>query len=118
MTGQSTTAAARPLATKGGKMNITQFICGVFLFNARFMRNSDALALKVAALIIYVVAFRAPVLRVPPQHLAVRKMSIIETTDVARIWERAADNGQRVLEDEGMNTEARWLRVEDTEMSR
>lgn len=120
-------------------MNIAHFICGIFLFNARFMRNSDALALKVAAALVYIVACRTPVLRVPPPRLTVRRLSILEAVDAARMWkrvgfeEKSVPDWERFISDaknrvdrsdvggvgeEGMSGEARWLRVEDMGMSR
>lgn len=73
-----------PSKKKKRKMNITQFVCGIFLFNARFMRNSDALALKLIAALVYLVVCRLPVLRLPPQRLIVRRMSILERAIVPR----------------------------------
>ncbi|KAI0162752.1 hypothetical protein BJ166DRAFT_591602 [Pestalotiopsis sp. NC0098] len=76
-------------------MNITQFLCGVFLFNARFMRNSDALALKLIASLVYLVVCRLPVLRMPPQRLVVRRMSVMETAALLHTsWGRQNTVGQ------------------------
>lgn len=77
-------------------MNITQFVCGIFLFNARFMRNSDALALKLVAALVYLIVCRLPVLRVPPPRLIVRRMSAMETAALLQTpWGCHSIDGER-----------------------
>lgn len=59
------------------------------------MRNSDALALKLIASLVYLVVCRLPVLRVPPQRLVVRRMSVMETAVLLHTsWGRQNTVGQ------------------------
>ncbi|KAK6199817.1 hypothetical protein LQW54_009873 [Pestalotiopsis sp. IQ-011] len=70
-------------------------VCGIFLFNARFMRNGDALALKLVAALIYLIVCRLSVLRVPRQRLIVRRMSVMETAALLQTsWGRQNNVGE------------------------